>query len=68
MIPDPEQRPRVLVIEDTAEVRRAVKRSLKSLGMDVEVADSGEEGLRLVEALRPNLVLTDVNMPGMDGF
>ena len=68
VIPDPEQRPRVLVIEDTAEVRRAVKRSLKSLGMDVEVADSGEEGLRLVEALRPNLVLTDVNMPGMDGF
>ncbi|MEC7525135.1 MAG: EAL domain-containing protein [Myxococcota bacterium] len=68
VIPDPEARPRVLVIEDTAEVRRAVKRSLKSLGMDVEVAASGEEGLRLLDALRPSLVLTDVNMPGMDGF
>ncbi len=60
--------PRVLVIDDSAEVLRAVARSLRSLGMQVELAESGDAGLERVRTLAPDLVLTDVNMPGRDGF
>ncbi|HJL14868.1 MAG TPA: EAL domain-containing protein [Sandaracinaceae bacterium LLY-WYZ-13_1] len=65
---DGQRRPRVLVIEDTPDVRRAVRRSLRSSGMDVDEAASGEEGMARVGTVLPDLVLTDVNMPGMDGF
>ncbi|MGE0790704.1 MAG: putative bifunctional diguanylate cyclase/phosphodiesterase [Sandaracinaceae bacterium] len=58
----------MLVIEDTEEVRRAVRRSLVRLGMDIELATDGEEGLRRILSSPPSLVLCDVNMPGLDGF
>ena len=65
----PAPRPRVLVIEDTAEVRRAVVRSLKSLHVDVIAVATGEEGLREAQdELGLDLVITDVNLPGVDGF
>ncbi len=60
--------PRVLVVDDSPEVRRAVRRSLRSMGMVVELLSSGEEALSRMREAPPDLVLTDVNMPGMDGF
>lgn len=63
-----EARPRILVIEDAAAVRRAVRRSLARLGMDIELASCGEEGLARIGEAPPSLVLCDVNLPGMDGF
>ncbi|MGF1469563.1 MAG: putative bifunctional diguanylate cyclase/phosphodiesterase [Sandaracinaceae bacterium] len=64
----PARRPRVLVIEDSADVLRAVVRCLGLLEVDVLGAETGEEGLELVREQPADLVLTDVNMPGMDGF
>ena len=67
--PRPNDMPRrVLVIEDTPDVRRAVRRSLQATGVIVDEAGSGEEGLARIRAKRPDVILTDVCMPGMDGF
>ena len=45
-----------------------VRKALTHAGHEVLEADNGEEGLRLIEAHAPDLVLLDLNMPGMDGF
>lgn len=62
-----QERHRILVIDDSPEVGRAIKRALEKLA-DVEVATSGEEGLNAAWTNTPSLVLTDVNMPGVNGF
>jgi DNA-binding NarL/FixJ family response regulator len=62
-------RPRVAVIDDRLMPRIAVRAMLESTGTFelVGEAASGEEGVRLCQRLHPNLVLLDVDMPGMDG-
>ena len=61
-------RGRVLVVEDNP-VNLAVARAMLSgLGLDVATATNGEEGLHAIEALRPDLVLMDCQMPVLDGF
>ena len=62
-------RPRVVVIDDRTMPRIAVKAMLDSTGTFqlVGEAASGEEGVRLCQRLHPELVLLDVDMPGMDG-
>jgi len=60
-------KPLVLVVDDEAGVRKALERYLASIGYAVAVAADGVEGLRLAEALRPTVILTDVRMPVMDG-
>ncbi len=58
---------RVLVIDDDEETRTLVKRMLVGVGHQVEEALDGTEGLRLFGKRPPDLVLTDINMPGLDG-
>ncbi|MBV9775347.1 MAG: chemotaxis response regulator protein-glutamate methylesterase [Gemmatimonadetes bacterium] len=61
---------RVLLVDDSAFVRRATQRMLAPLE-EVEVvgfAGNGEEAVECVRALRPDLVIMDVNMPGMNGM
>lgn len=60
---------RVLVVDDHAPFRVAIRRALDHAGtIDVvgEAAD-GTQAIALVESLRPDIVLLDVHMPGMDG-
>ena len=59
---------RILVIDDADDVRRLVQRQLQSLGYDTRGAANGEEGLALVEASPPDLVLCDLRMPRIDGL
>ncbi len=57
----------VLVIEDDEVTRTLARRMLVEAGYEVEEAVDGVEGLRLFGQLSPDLVLTDINMPGLDG-
>ncbi len=58
---------RVLVIDDDEMQRTLVKRMLNSVGLQVDEAADGAEGLELFSQHPPDLVLTDINMPGLDG-
>lgn len=58
----------VLLVEDDASLRLALTKALRASGFRVEVAAAGKEGLDAARALRPDLVLLDVMLPGMNGF
>jgi two-component system, NtrC family, sensor kinase len=68
MIPDTDQIRRVLIIDDEAANRRVLAISLRSDGYEVFTANGGEEGLACFIKEAPDLVLTDIKMPGMDGI
>ena len=59
---------KILLIDDEADILRVLSMSLKADGYDVVTALSGEEGLTVFEQESPDLVLTDIKMPGMDGI
>jgi DNA-binding response OmpR family regulator len=61
-------RGRVLVIDDDADIRALVTGLLQRAGYDVNEASDGRDGLRAVFSDRPDLVLLDVTMPGLDGW
>ncbi|MCR4296975.1 MAG: response regulator [Elusimicrobia bacterium] len=58
----------ILVADDDAEVRRFAARVLEALGHTVEAAADGAELLRLAGAVKPDMILSDINMPGCDGI
>ena len=60
----------VLVVDDEAVIRAYVARALTLAGMEVAVAGSGGEALRLVaeDRVRPAVIVTDIEMPGMTGI
>ena len=58
----------ILVVDDEEEIRTVLRLALTRGGYDVREADSGEAALSLIQEERPDLVLLDVMMPGMDGF
>jgi DNA-binding NtrC family response regulator len=62
-----EDRRRILVVDDQESMRSLLKDMLEVIGYEVTLAEGGEEALRLVESNQFDLVLTDLNMPGMDG-
>ena len=57
----------VLAIDDSASIRQMVAFTLKSSGYEVIEAVDGQDGLDKAKAKSVNLVLTDQNMPRMDG-
>ena len=59
---------RILVVEDEIDLLDAVSFALKKEGLKPIRAESGEEALALVEEARPDLVLLDLMLPGMDGI
>jgi CheY-like chemotaxis protein len=58
----------VLVVDDESDARVLVKRLLESCGATVLAAESAQRALELVMAERPNLILSDIGMPGEDGY
>ena len=58
---------RVLVVDDSPGLRRALARALREVGQEVTTAGSGTEALRVVEHRHFDVVVSDVQMPGMGG-
>jgi DNA-binding response OmpR family regulator/cellulose synthase/poly-beta-1,6-N-acetylglucosamine synthase-like glycosyltransferase len=58
----------VLVVDDEGMIRKVVGRELTAAGCDVVYAANGEEALTKLKEALPDLVVSDVNMPRMDGF
>lgn len=58
----------VLIIDDSPTELHLFQNMLEKNGFDTLVADSGEEGLKQAMASRPDCILMDVVMPGMNGF
>ena len=58
----------MLVIDDSADIHLLVEVRLRPEGVTVHRADSGAEGLRLARELKPDLILLDVDMPGLSGL
>ena len=59
---------KILLIDDEADILRVLSMSLRADGYRVVTAASGEEGLELFKRESPDIVLTDIKMPGMDGI
>ncbi len=58
----------ILIIEDEPELARVLRDYLQRAGFDVQIAYRGDSGLLAWEQKRPDLVLLDLNLPGMDGL
>ncbi|MEV0844963.1 response regulator transcription factor [Streptomyces sp. NPDC049954] len=59
---------RILVVDDDPAVREALRRSLAFEGYGAEVATDGHEALAKADSYRPDLLVLDIQMPGMDGL
>src|ERR1700757_2589761 len=66
--PSSEMSGRVLVVDDEVEMQRALRAGLGYHGFDVRAVGTGEEAVREAAAWRPDVVLLDLGLPGMDGF
>ena len=58
----------ILVVEDQEDNRRIMRDLLSSAGYEVAEALTGLEGVSQSEALRPDLILMDIQLPGIDGY
>jgi CheY-like chemotaxis protein len=58
---------RVLVVDDDPDVRRFLSSSLETLGFDVRTAEDAERGLAILEEVKPDILVVDFAMPGMNG-
>jgi two-component system KDP operon response regulator KdpE len=58
----------ILVVDDEPQIRRVLRATLSSNGYEVIEAQSGQEAIEMVVTERPELILLDVNMPGMNGL
>ncbi|MBA3470741.1 MAG: hybrid sensor histidine kinase/response regulator [Herpetosiphonaceae bacterium] len=58
----------ILYIEDNYDNQRLVKRTLTSKGYTIEVAPDGGVGLEMAQLHRPDLILMDINLPGLNGY
>ena len=59
---------RILIVDDDEAVRQALRRSLEKAGYEIETAEDAFRALDLIESRRPDAVLLDLKMPGMDGM
>src|SRR3979490_874435 len=58
----------ILVVDDESQITRVLRTSLSSHGYDIRVANDGETALEIMKDWSPDLVITDLAMPNMDGL
>jgi len=59
---------KILAVDDSRTIREMIKLTLVNGGCEVCTAVDGIDGLSKIEEFRPDLVITDINMPNLDGF
>src|ERR1035441_3197356 len=59
---------RILIVDDDAKLRRALHSTLHSLGFEIAESSNGEQALRETKNQKIDVVLLDINMPGMGGI
>jgi two-component system cell cycle response regulator DivK len=60
--------PLILLVEDDPDTREMYAFALTRDGLSVLAAEDGHEGLRLASEVQPDVIVTDVSLPGLDGF
>jgi two-component system, OmpR family, KDP operon response regulator KdpE len=63
-----EARKNILVVDDEPQITRVLKTSLSSHGYGIRTAADGEEALQVIHDWSPDLIITDLRMPNMDGL
>src|SRR6202522_1286283 len=58
----------ILVVDDESQITRGLRTSLSSHGYDIRVANDGDTALEIMKDWTPDLVITDLAMPNMDGL
>ena len=62
------ERKRVLIIEDNTDAGRVLTAMVSRMGHDVQYAVNGNVGMSYVKLFKPNVILLDLNLPGMSGY
>jgi RNA polymerase sigma-70 factor (ECF subfamily) len=68
MMKSPDHQAPILYVEDEEDYQTLVRRILGKAGLMVDVVDTAEEGLAILQRQRPRLLMLDINLPGMDGY
>ena len=63
-----EKSPKVLIVEDDKFVLKAMDYKFKEAGFEVKLAPTAEIGLGILETWRPNAIILDILLPGIDGY
>ena len=58
----------VLAVDDSRTMRDMINLALVTEGFEVHLAEDGEHGLEVLDDLDPDVIITDINMPRLDGF
>ena len=58
----------VLAIDDSRTIREMLRETLSNAGFEVHLAVDGLDGLEKLPVVQPNIIITDINMPRLDGF
>ena len=61
-------RRRILIVEDNDDGREALRLQLEIAGHEVHGAATGPEGIKMAARLKPDVVLLDIGLPGLDGY
>jgi two-component system, OmpR family, KDP operon response regulator KdpE len=67
-IPHDQQHAKILIVDDEPQITRVLRTALSTQGYSLRIAANGVEGMEAVHAWKPDLVVTDVSMPEMNGI